>query len=148
MNSRDWTYPESRDNWCVGAGAWSDEPDRRQWQDEATGLECLASRNHAGAWCGYVGVPDGHPWFGQGYDDAEPAPGQYVEVHWGLTYAGKIEGEGLPGGLWWLGFDCCHSGDMSPADLKYRSPSGTYRDLRFVMSEVGSLARQASDVTA
>ena len=146
---RDWTYPEARELWRVSDGPWDDEPCRRQWKDEATGLQCLASRNSGGAWCGYIGVALGHPWFGVGYNDVVPAAGRYVEVHWGLTYSGGIGGDGLPDGLWWLGFDCCHSGDMSPSDQKYRiHTGGTYRDLRFVMAEVRSLAAQAAEVSS
>jgi hypothetical protein len=45
-------------------GEWDDEPDKMQWQDEATGLPCLIVRGPVGALCGYVGVPEGHPCFG------------------------------------------------------------------------------------
>ena len=43
-----------------GPGPWQNEPDKRQWQDEATGLPCLIVRNSMGALCGYVGVSEGH----------------------------------------------------------------------------------------
>lgn len=51
-----------------GPGPWQDEPDKRQWQDEATGLPCLIVRNPAGALCGYVGVSKEHPAFGLAAD--------------------------------------------------------------------------------
>src|SRR5690606_3996986 len=38
-----------------------------QWVDEATGLDCLMVRNSGGAWCGYVGVSEGHPLYGVEY---------------------------------------------------------------------------------
>lgn len=44
-------------------GPWDSEPDKKQWQDEATGLPCLIVRNRMGALCGYVGVPESHPLF-------------------------------------------------------------------------------------
>lgn len=47
-----------------GPGPWNDEPDKRQWQDEATGLPCLIVRGPVGALCGYVGVPPDHPAYG------------------------------------------------------------------------------------
>lgn len=66
-----------------GEGPWLTEPDKMQWQDEATGLPCLIVRNTrvTGALCGYVGVAEGHPDFEKGYDHVE------VEVHGGLTFA-------------------------------------------------------------
>lgn len=51
-----------------GPGPWNDEPDKRQWQDEATGLPCLIVRSPVGALCGYVGVPPDHPAYGLSYD--------------------------------------------------------------------------------
>lgn len=51
-----------------GPGPWQDEPDKRQWADEATGLPCLIVRGPIGALCGYVGVPPDHPAYGLSYD--------------------------------------------------------------------------------
>jgi hypothetical protein len=62
-------------------GAWDDEPDKIQWQDEASGLPCLIVRGPSGALCGYVGVSPGHPWHGSDYDSCD------VAVHGGLTFA-------------------------------------------------------------
>jgi hypothetical protein len=56
----------------VPAGEWDNEPDKIQWLDEDTGLDCLMVRNHFGSWCGYVGVTEGHPLFGVGYDTENP----------------------------------------------------------------------------
>lgn len=55
-----------KDGW--GPGPWQDEPDKRQWQDEATGLPCLIVRGPSGALCGYVGISKEHPAFGLSYD--------------------------------------------------------------------------------
>lgn len=66
-----------------GPGEWQDEPDKKQWRDEATGLPCLIVRNGSGALCGYVGVPRNHVYYGSDYDKVD------VEVHGGLTFAGK-----------------------------------------------------------
>ena len=49
-------------------GPWKDEPDKKQWQEETTGLPCLIVRNHMGALCGYVGVPKDHPLYEAAYD--------------------------------------------------------------------------------
>ena len=66
-----------------GTGSWQEEPDKKQWRDEATGLPCLIVRNHSGALCGYVGVPPEHRLYQSSYD----ADGVDVEVHGGLTFA-------------------------------------------------------------
>jgi hypothetical protein len=150
-----WTFGRLDD---YPAGPWTGEPDKAQWVDEATGLDCLAVRNRIGAWCGYVGVPPGHPLHGADYEDPD------VDVHGGLTYASpcqedRLEGichvpePGRPADVWWFGFDCAHLGDMSPYDAKdrfadpgariwkYRTDD-VYRDLGYVRLECGSLAAQ------
>lgn len=51
-------------------GQWKDEPDKLQWIDEKTGLDCLIVRNpNALNLCGYVGVPKTHPLYKKGYSD-------------------------------------------------------------------------------
>lgn len=76
-------------------------------------------QNGMGAWCGYIGLPDAHPWHGLGYDRL------HVDVHGGLTYSESdppgcallqlslASGAGPPPS-WWLGFDCAHAGDFIP----------------------------------
>lgn len=188
-------------------GAWDHEPDKIQWVDTATDLDCLMVRNHGGAWCGYVGVGPKHPMFEQHYEKAD------VDVHGGLTFAdfcdeptrerydeimarmesgrmeaarfpvgdsarflrqmepfvGDFEGwvqhhmarhichlpaPGRPAKVWWLGFDCAHSGDKSDMAWSYIRdadpdwPKNTwrdgdeYRDRAYVEKEVTELARQ------
>jgi hypothetical protein len=136
----------------------ADEPDKVQWIDEATGLDCLIHRGPTGALCGYVGVPPGHPYYGRDYDDVD------VDVHGGLTYGrpcqeGHPEGEGVchipepgrPKDVWWLGFDCAHAGDARPAhNAEFLSAVGrprsitweTYRDIDYVRAETAHLAQQ------
>jgi hypothetical protein len=53
-------------------GPWDNEPDELWWADEKTGYECHLCRNHSGALCGYVRLPEGHPLHGVGYSDALP----------------------------------------------------------------------------
>src|SRR5688572_33275852 len=69
------------------AGPWDDEPDKVQWEDETTGYPCLAVRNRLGAWCGYVGVPKGHPFFAKDYGHVSDDWNNYSPAHGGLTYA-------------------------------------------------------------
>jgi hypothetical protein len=53
-----------------GPGPWQTEPDELSWTDERTGLACHMQRHDiTGTWCGYVGVPPGHAFFGWGYHD-------------------------------------------------------------------------------
>lgn len=124
-------------------GPWDDEPDKVQWADDPTGLDCLIVRNGNGALCGYVGVPPGHPWHKVGYSghiDDVPCTDDYcyaeghtpeatVEVHGGLTYSdsgeGRPEAEGIchvpepgrPEDVWWFGFDCDHAFDLAPGHV-------------------------------
>lgn len=126
-----------------GPGPWQDEPDKKQWQDEATGYPCLIVRNTwvTGALCGYVAVSKDHPLHGKGYSEervfpctecsdgwhSSCRPEHHIEVHGGLGFADSchhggdpsvgvchIPGEGEPDEVWWFGFDCSHAFDHSP----------------------------------
>ena len=145
-----WTYPGHRSAWLPGAkpGPWDDEPDKVQWVDEATGLDCLVVRNRIGALCGYVGLPPEHPWHGMDYDAVD------ARIHGGLTFAAACDerpGDGpkichvpapeRPADVWWLGFDCAHYGDFTPG-LGWHGEGETYRDLGYVRAECASLAGQ------
>lgn len=154
-----------------GDGPWHDEPDKVQWVDEATGLDCLIVRNRLGALCGYVGVPSGHPAHGQDYDkvrvnqrDPDDEWSDWPDVHGGLTYAASCdEGapedrgichvplEGRPVDVWWLGFDCAHSGDIVPGmdatsralgHPPLRCGDERYCTVEYVRRECESLAHQ------
>lgn len=140
-------------------GPWDNEPDKVQWPDEATGLPCLAVRNHRyGNWCGYVGLPPEHPLHGKDYKDVD------AEVHGGITFAdkcnpGEDESQGIchtpaagePDHVWWFGFDCAHAWDYSPHDVMNAGkrgypftiePDEHYRDLAYVRAQCESLASQ------
>lgn len=62
-----------------GPGPWQDEPDKKQWQDEETGLPCLIVRGPSGALCGYVGVSESHPLHGKDYNEEIPIPDGFGE---------------------------------------------------------------------
>src|SRR5690606_11578254 len=116
----------------------------------------------SGHWCGYVGLNEGHPLYGKGYDDAHDEAD--IDVHGGLTFADScqpsetesrgvchIPGEGEPDHVWWLGFDCAHAWDYSPRDKAYEhDPTGIYRigfdqsykTLGYVKNQCAALARQ------
>lgn len=49
-------------------GPWhAEEYDKVVWIDPTTGLDCMLVRSYMGNWCGYVGVPEQHPWHGITY---------------------------------------------------------------------------------
>lgn len=156
METKEYTAVD-KSTWADGP--WQHEVDKKQWMDEATGYPCLIVRGHSGALCGYVGVPEGHQDYEKKYDDV-PA-----EVHGGLTFASHcqdgpedhsichIPAPGEPDNVWWLGFDCAHLGDISPAFDRMRRNIGlpdhgplsydeTYKDMDYVEAEVRSLAQQ------
>lgn len=138
-----------KSNWQDGE--WMSEPDKAHWIDEGTGLDCLIVRGPSGALCGYVGVPADHPCYGRDYDSVG------VSVHWGLTFADKCAPDADEARhichpkdgaanehVWWLGFDCAHSGDLCPAYQDNRIFGGldTYRRFSWVKGETESLASQ------
>lgn len=157
-------------------GEWTAEPDRVEWRDEGTGFPCLAIRHpHNLNWCGYVGVPPGHPLHGVGVGDDERELPEEIEMaaHGGITFAAPcmedhrplrervchtpLEGE--PDEVWWLGFDCAHVWDLIPAMEKLHAsygltvPTGIdgeplvfYKNLHFVSAVIEDLAHAASSV--
>ena len=108
---------------------WDDEP--VEWEAEMA-YACRGPLLH---WCGYVGLPPEHPWFGKDYDQIEP----YPEVHGGLTYSDDHKPKHESDGLWWIGFDCAHAGDLVPG----LGHDGVYRSLEYVKQEITGLMRQA-----
>lgn len=119
MKTETW---QDRDGWA--AGPWDDEPDRAEW--ELSGFPCLALRHpSSGHWCGYVGVPVGHPWYGKSasWSDGDDID---ADVHGGLTYAAVCTEDDRPAyeqvchvtagedRRWWIGFDCHHYMDIAP----------------------------------
>lgn len=155
-----------------GNGPWDGEPDKVQWEDTATGLPCLAVRGpHHGAWCGYVGVAEGHPWFAIGATD--PIPEQYgtvasrIATHGKISYAARcaegpedrsishIPGDGDPVEVWWFGFGCTQEQDLSPIENAQALEHGasldsltrqTYRTLDYVKERCAELAQQLAVV--
>lgn len=130
-------------------GPWDDEPNRTAWIDPATGYPCITRRAPLDAWCGYVGVPPGHPAHGRCYHDVE------VSVHGGLTYSDGCHGDpdtgichrvgpGEDDNVWWFGFDCGHYLDLVPFTLLFEPNTKhlVYRDHDYVTHETTHLAAQ------
>lgn len=139
------------------AGPWHEEPDEASWIDAATGYACEARRNHSGAWCGYVRIPQDHPLYGVEYNHDLP-----MRLHGAMEAAkegdvgkrGPMEvfcmalnpdstrvsylfdvhgsltysGADWPAAGFWYGFDCSHCDDLSPA---YQTPEEYGYDKRY-----------------
>lgn len=125
-------------------GPWDNEPDKVEWFG-SHGYPLLIVRNGAGALCGYIGVPKGHPWYNKGYDDIDPHP----DCNGGLTYAGignaKISHFDAPG-VFWLGFDCAHCYDFCPGMAAAGFALETdksYKNIAYVRGDCESLAIEA-----
>lgn len=133
-------------------GHWDSEPDKAQWIDEATKLDCLIVRGPLGALCGYVGVPESHKHFEDDYLNVD------VDVHGGLTFADRCQptndesrhichsGEVANKTVWWLGFDCAHAWDVTPMHPHSFGWDSIYRDFEYVKREVTHLAHQLSNI--
>ncbi len=131
-------------------GEWNNEPDKVQWIDEKTGLDCLAVRQSwSGHWCGYVAVDSSHELYEKDYDLCD------VEVHGGLTFDGHCQNQddesvgichvtqdGRPDNVWWFGFDCAHSGDFLPHSDNLHGEYTSYKNLKYVKKQCESLAAQ------
>lgn len=145
-------------------GEWDSEPDKAQWVDPATGLDCLAVRHPMfGHWCGYVGLPPDHVYF------EVSASKVRARAHGGLNFEGfcnpsddpargvcHVPAPGRPERIWWLGFDCFHGGDVAPGMQGFISRTALpdfptlggyvrYRSLAYVKVECAKLARQLAN---
>lgn len=161
LDVREWNCePREESPYEWGDGPWKAEPDRVEWRKPGSPLPRLVLRNRLGAWCGYVGLPPGHPLHGRkawgtgGEEEQKDDRLDRLEVHCGVTYANECAGhichvpaEGEPDHVWWIGFDCGHSGDLTPG-LPFRmgDRGDSYRDLEFVVTETEGLAAQLEEV--
>lgn len=121
-------------------------------------------------WCGYVGVDKSNFLYKKGYSEqielTEEMKSQKYEwsmsffldalkggytaslatvanVHGGLTYANDGIYLQPEKDLWWFGFDCGHSGDISSVNEEYNDPifhEDIYRDKKYVIEETKKLA--------
>lgn len=159
MENRTWHHVD-KSAW--GPGPWQDEPDKEQWSDEATGFACLVLRSEIGSLCGYVGVPEGHPWHGVSCWDLNG-----LDLRRELTFSGECDEAGpecktichvAPGEpeLWWLGFHCAYASDLSPTlfvlpagveipGSSFLRESQTYRPVSYVKALCAALALEAKN---
>jgi hypothetical protein len=74
-----------------------------QYQFYYKDYDCAIRRGGMWAWCGYVKIPETHPYYDKNFDDMD------IDVHGGFT-GGDDEGR--------IGFDTCHAGDIWPSSFK------------------------------
>ena len=153
-----------------GYGEWVEEPDEVDF--EHCGFTCKVIRvvkyegiklEHAfgGHFCGYVRIPERHPWYGVNACDID------CSVHCGLTWGGSAPCDDTPG--WWVGFDCGHSCDIIPSmkklfgevrekDHMLKKMYNMHKDIRhlfaesyktvaYAIGETQGIAKQASEAT-
>lgn len=132
-----------------GCGEWVEEPDIAKFIYQ--GIKCMIQRTPMmGHFCGYVYLSMAHPWCGKGYDID-------CDVHGGITYNEQYNDHTIE-----IGFDCAHSGDISPAselcmrksreELKKQFPqcsesplfNFSYKNIHFAINECKKLTVQAN----
>lgn len=96
-------------------------------------LRCYGKRNpHYLIWCGYIDIPNEHGFCVNNFDP------NTLSVHGGITYVA----EGVD--FMTIGFDCGHHTDLIPnIDIGYY---GTYREIKYVKSELLNLAIQIHNI--
>lgn len=115
---------------------------------EHAGFTCRLVGLDMGHRCGYVLIPDGHPW--HAVNDTRDGPLGNVDVHGGVTWTGPLD----PDDNWWIGFDCAHLGDakdpaLMPAEYRAlfagagRDYASTVKSAEYVKGETNRLAEQA-----
>ena len=106
-------------------GDWDNEPDLLIYLVD--GLYCKIARNGSGALCGYIAIDPRSIFYKEPYNSEKYYD---LEVNGGLTYS-DLDKEGV----YWVGFDCSHSGDYLPSYSIFGS-YGIYKDIDFVKAEI------------
>lgn len=120
----------------------------KDWTTKAGLRAVVLTHDEMGHRMGYVAVPKGHPAFGVEYGDGLLSE---IYVHGGLTYADGCEKYPIEApDLWWLGYDCAHSGDLVPGLVERIGRMGHHdvlRTLDYCERECENLATQLSKLT-
>ena len=89
--------------------------DMKSYDDASYKGEYELNDNYRRHWCGYVGVPKGHEYFGSGICSASECDGKIHEVeghvNGGFTWSNHFDEWGDK--FWFIGFDCSHSMDIT-----------------------------------
>lgn len=155
---------------------WDNEEDQYRYQE--SGYECLIRRCNFGGkkghLCGYVIIPEGHPFHGKGCSEKmlelallkkimmdKPLPDNPSISLLLSAMSGEVEDTmenvmDVHGGInfskpdpynkssWMIGFDCAHSRDRVPAVDS--TSDGVYRNVEYVKSEITKLIAQVIEV--
>ena len=80
---------------------------------EYRGFRCAVIGQQLGHRCGYVGLPEGHKYYGEDYDEIP------LDCHGGLTFSRESDTYPVKSEkpLWWIGFDCAHYNDGKDKEL-------------------------------
>lgn len=111
----------------------------RRWEHD--GIDCHLTRGkYTGEFRGYVYLPKAHPLYGKEMDDMEMMA---VDVHGGITFAQE------EAGLWKIGFDCGHDGDVIPSmEMLPFMDEGHRWTEEEAIAEVESLASEVREIAA
>ena len=111
----------------------------RRWEHD--GIDCHLTRGkYTGEFHGYVYLPKAHPLYGKEMDDMEMMA---VDVHGGITFAQE------EAGLWKIGFDCGHDGDVIPSmEMLPFMDEGHRWTEEEAIAEVESLASEVREIAA
>ena len=141
-----------------------DEPDKIEFIDPETDMACLMVRHGgAGHWCGYVGVESSHPMYevssSGDFESSDVRALHELSVHGGITFTDKCKPEAHPSegvchvpfpgrtdDIWWIGFDCAHTHDVSPLrDSNMQFEFATYKSQKYVENQIRQLAVQLKE---
>lgn len=111
----------------------------RRWEHD--GIDCHLTRGkYTGEFRGYVYLPKAHPLYGKEMDDMEMMA---VDVHGGITFAQE------EAGLWKIGFDCGHDGDVIPSmEMLPFMDEGHRWTEEEAIAKVESLASEVREIAA
>ena len=87
-------------------------------------------------YCGYVRIPEDHPYYGQKYQDNDREIESKMDVHGGITFSDKKIRRNSSDEGWYIGFDCNHHTDNCEGR----------ENLDFVKGELKSLVEQLKKV--
>jgi len=97
--------------------------------EDNTGYQCSIKRNIAGVWCGYVTLPESHPYYTSNKDDLK----HIISVHGKLSYSNSGT----------FGFDCACKNDYVPKNPKSNCK---YWTAEMVKKEVINMAQQFEEL--
>lgn len=114
-------------------GPWDDDFEKHpemKYQFIYRDYDCSIRRGGVLAWCGYVKIPETHPYHNKNFDDID----NDINVHGGFT-GGDDEGR--------IGFDTCHYGDQYPCMFDFGlQKNGHYWTYEDTIEEVKKVVDQ------